>query len=167
MRQIYKLAAIVALGLLASPLIVASQNPYGQPMNAESFLARAYVTDPGSLEKARSMGLGDFIKTVTPEAAPLVVVQVIVKDYFPRALSPVLLADGVPVSSRYQIEEGQGDRTIIGFLVEGAAVLKDGSRLSIRYGDDKRTESKAKGVLEFGKMEILDQTQARDAGIIR
>lgn len=147
----YLLIAIFLFGLGLVTVETSAKNPYLEPLKPQSFKANALVVP------SRQLGA----EVLRKGGALGVEVQVNVEDFLPRALEPTLVIDGVPVEGPYRIVSVQDPVTTLGFLVEKPELLKEGASLSIRMGDDKRTEAKVPGALYRKNIQPLEEEKAK------
>ena len=149
-------ATIIAVVLAVLPAAAHEPNPYRQSLKAKSFSTQVYAPDVTDTELATAMRVPR--KTV-------IEVQVVIENFLPRALAPVLIIDGQQASRRSRIVETKNSLTTIGFLVEQPSLLREGASLAVQMGDQNETRSTRTEPFSFERVKRMDEAALGASGL--
>jgi hypothetical protein len=162
MKQLIVITTTLSIGLMGLLVNAGSESPYKQSIMAESADVRAYVDRPPEVMRIEDLE----IMLDKPDEAPPVEVQIRVRDYMPRGLSPVLIIAGEHAARKYRIVSHENNVTVLGFLLDQPQLLKSKGDIRIQYGDDPDTRSRSVGNLGMDNVKFISQEAAIKAGII-
>jgi len=162
MKQLIVITITLSIVITGLSVNAGSTPPYKQPIKAESADVRVYVDRPPEVMRVEDLK----IMLDRPDEAPPVEVQIRVRDYMPRSLSPVLVIAGEPAARKYRIVSHENNVTVLGFLLEQPQLLKSKGDIRIQYGDDPDTRSRSVGNLGIDNVKFISQKAAIEAGII-
>ena len=132
-----------------------ADNPYRTPLEPVGFEAHAVVAPPVAPP-------GEEILKTTRLA---VEIRVELADYLPRGLEPVLVIGGEPVETPTRIVSVEDGVTTLGFLVDEAALLREGASLAVQMGDEESTRAALPATLRLRDIAPLDAEAARELGL--
>jgi|GEM_PF-4039118 len=162
MKQLIVITIALSIGFMGLSMNANSESPYKQPIMAESADVRVFVDRPPEVMRIHDLK----IMLDKPDEAPPVEVQIRVRDYLPRSLSPVLIIAGEPAARKYRIVSHEDNVTVLGFLLDQPQLLKSKGDIRIQYGDDPDTRSRSVGNLGMDNVKFIFQEAAIKAGII-
>jgi hypothetical protein len=173
-RRTPLLAAVIAVGgvaAIAGGLAAQESKSYRQPMLVQSYEFKAALPQPRGFDgKTRSVEPGatrgvaaDAVRKLAAE------IVVVVKQFRPRAVDPVLLVDGNEAGHLTNVETLPGGAgTRLTFTVPDAAEhLKQGAQIAVQMGNQVETRSNLDASFRSELVTPLDAGVAAQHGLPR